>query len=59
MAFVQDHSARMWPLDALATCYEHPTHWKRPQCWERLKAEEAGNRGQDGWMASPTRETSI
>ena len=23
-------------------------------CWERLRAEEAGNRGWDGWMASPT-----
>ena len=29
------------------------THWKRPWCWERLKAErEEGNRGWDGWMAS-------
>ena len=23
-------------------------------CWERLRAEEAGNRGWDGWVASPT-----
>ena len=31
------------------------THWKRPWCWERLKAEgEGGNRGWDGWMASLT-----
>ena len=30
-----------------------PTHWKRPWCWERLKAEEEeSNRGWDGWMAS-------
>ena len=30
-------------------------HWKRPQCWERLKAGGEGNeRGWDGWMASPT-----
>ena len=30
------------------------THWKRPWCWERLRARgEGGNRGWDGWMASP------
>ena len=28
------------------------THWKRPWNWERLKAEEEGDRGWDGWMAS-------
>ena len=29
--------------------------WKRPWCWERLKAGgEGDNRGWDGWMASPT-----
>ena len=28
------------------------THWKRPWCWERLKAGgELDNRGWDGWMA--------
>ena len=28
------------------------THWKRPVCWERLKAGgEGDNRGWDGWMA--------
>ena len=30
---------------------EEPTHWKRPWCWERLKAGEGDNRGCDGWMA--------
>ena len=31
------------------------THWKRPWCWEILKAgEEGDDRGWDGWMASPT-----
>ena len=31
------------------------THWKRPQCWERLRTGgEVGGRGWDGWMASPT-----
>ena len=35
---------------------EEPTHWKRPWCWERLKAGRAGsNRGWDGWMASLTK----
>ena len=23
--------------------------WKRPWCWERMKAREGGNRGWDGW----------
>ena len=31
------------------------THWKRPQCWERLKAGREGDgRGWNGWTASPT-----
>ena len=31
-----------------------------PCCWERLRAGgEGGDRGQDGWMASPTRWTSV
>ena len=35
----------LWPPDA--------KNWLG--CWERLKAgEEGNNRGQDGWMASPT-----
>ena len=34
-------------------CKNH--HWKRPWCWESLKAgEEGDNRGWDGWMASLT-----
>ena len=35
-------------------------HWKRPWCWERLKVEgEEGDRGWDGWMASPTQWTWV
>ena len=35
-------------------------NWKRPWCWERLKAGgEGGDRGWDGWMASPTRWTWV
>ena len=42
-------------LQSFATWCEEPTHWKRPWCWERLKAGGEGNdRGWDGWMASPT-----
>ena len=37
-----------WPPEEL-------THWKRPWCWERLKAGgEGGNKGWDGWMTWPT-----
>ena len=40
-----------WPPDVKSQL----THWKRPWYWERLKAgREGGNRGYDGWMASPT-----
>ena len=34
--------------------------WKRPWCWERLKAgRKRDGRGWDGWMASPTRWTWV
>ena len=34
--------------------------WKRPWCWERLRAEREGdNRGWDGWMALPTQWTWV
>ena len=35
------------------------THWKRPCCWERLKAGEEDDRGWDGWMASLTQWTRV
>ena len=39
----------------LATWCKELTHWKRPWCWERLKAGGEGDeRGWDGWMASLT-----
>ena len=42
----------------LATWCKELTHWKRPWCWERLKAGgEGDDRGWDGWMASPTQWT--
>ena len=48
-----------WGSNALATWREEPTHWKRPWCWERLKAGEGEDRGRDGWMASPTQWTWV
>ena len=45
----------LWPPDAKAL-----THWKRPWCWERLRAGgEGDDRGWDGWMASPTQWTWV
>ena len=36
-------------LQYFATWWEEPTHWKRPWCWERLRAGgEGGDRGWDG-----------
>ena len=48
-------------VNTLATWCEEVTHfWKRPWCWERLKAGgEGDDRGWDGWMASPTRWTWV
>ena len=44
-----------WNCNTLATWCEELTSWKRPWCWERLKAGgEGDNREWDGWMASLT-----
>jgi len=44
----------------LATWCEELTHWKRPWCWERLRAEgEGDDRGWDGWIASLTQWTWV
>ena len=38
-----------WNSNTLATWWEELTHWKRPWCWERLKAGGEGvDRGWDG-----------
>ena len=34
-----------WSSNTLATWCEELTHWKRPWCWERLKAGEGDDRG--------------
>ena len=44
-----------WSTNTLTTWCEDLTLWKRPWCWERLKAGgEGDDRGWDDWMASPT-----
>ena len=49
-----------WNSNTLATWCTELTHWKRPWCWERLKAGgEGDNREWDGWMASLTRWTWV
>ena len=43
-----------WNCNTLVTWCEELTHWKRPWCWERLKAGgEGDDREWDGWMTSP------
>ena len=47
-------------LQYLATSCEELTHWKRPWCWERLKAGREGNdRRWNCWMASPIQWTWV
>ena len=49
-----------WSSNSLTTWCEELTHWKRPWCWERLRAGgEGDDRGWDGWMASPTQWTWV
>ena len=49
-----------WNFNTLATSCKELTHWKRPWCWERLRAGgEGDDSGWDGWMASLTRWTWI
>ena len=43
-----------WNSNMPATWCEELTHWKRPWCWEILRAGEGDDRGWDGWMASLT-----
>ena len=49
-----------WNSNTLATSCKEVTHWKRPWCWERLRAGgEGDDRGWDGWMASLTQWTWV
>ena len=48
------HWCWSWNSNTLATWWEELTHWKRPWCWERLKAKgEEISRGWNGSMVSP------
>ena len=50
----------MLKLNTLASSCKELTHWKRPWCWEGLKAGgEGDDRGWDGWMASLTQWTWV
>ena len=47
-------------LQYFGTWCKELTHWKRPWCWERLKAGGEGDDwGWDGWMASLTWRTWV
>ena len=47
-------------VNTLATWCKEPAHWKRPWCWERLRARgEGGNKRIDGRMASSTQWTRV
>ena len=46
-------------LKYFGTWWKELTHLKRPWCWERLKVGEGGDRGWDGWVASPTQWTWV
>ena len=49
-----------WSSNTLATWCEELIHWKRPWCWEILRAGgEGSDRGWDGWMASSTQWTRV
>ena len=49
-----------WSSNTLATWCKELTHWKRPWCWERLKAgKEGDDRGWDVQMASLTQWTWV
>ena len=48
-----------WNSNTWATWCKELTHWKRPWCWERLKAGGEGvDGGWDGWI-SPTQRTWV
>jgi len=49
------YKSQVWALHSKDFTLFNCLHWKRPWCWERLKAGgEGDNRGWDGWRASPT-----
>ena len=58
--FIGRADAEAESSNTLAAWCEGLIHWKRPWCWERLKAGgEGDDREWDGWIASPTRRTWV
>ena len=44
-----------WNSKTSVTWCKESTHWKKPWCWERLRAgREGDNRGWDGWKSRDT-----
>ena len=50
---------RWYLIVLICTSLSRVDSWKRPWCWERLRAGEGGDRGWDGWMASSTQRTWV
>ena len=49
-----------WNSNILAISCRELTHWKRPWCWDRLRAGgEGDDRGWGSWMASLTQWTWV
>ena len=58
--FIERTDGWSWNSNTLASWCKELTHWKRPWCWERLKAGGEGEGwGWDGWTASPTQWTWV
>ena len=46
-------STKIQKMCSMTTSCKEPTRWKRPWCWEKLRAGgKRSDRGWDGWMAS-------
>ena len=55
-----EYSLERLKLQYFGHLFEESTHWKRPWCWERLRAgREGDDRGWDCWMASLTQWTWV
>ena len=49
-----------WSANTVAIWCKELTHWKKPWCWERLKAKwEGGGRRWDSLIALPTQFSSV
>ena len=48
-----------WSSNTLATWSEEPTHWKRPGCWERLRAGGEGGDKRMRWLDGITNSVDM